>query len=139
MAFRFAALVPFIALPTATPVLAATGPVPEVGGSLVQLVFSLALVVALIFASLWLLKRLSAPRGRAAGLLRVVAGTAVGGRERVVVLEIGETWLVLGVAPGHVSALAEVPRQAAPVAPNDGSPRDFPGWLRHVLERRHAP
>ena len=60
-------------------------------------------------------KRLSAPRGDAAGLLRIVAGTAVGPRERVVVVEVGDTWLVLGVAPGQVSALAEIPR-ARPAA-----------------------
>jgi flagellar protein FliO/FliZ len=56
--------------------------------------------LVLLVGSLWLLKRLTAVRGPASGMMRVVAATAVGGRERVVILEVGSTWLVLGVAPG---------------------------------------
>ena len=81
----------------------------DLGGSMWQMFFGLALVLALMVGSLWILKKLVAPRGENAGLLRVVAGTAVGARERVVIVEVGSTWLVLGVAPGRVSALAEVP------------------------------
>jgi flagellar protein FliO/FliZ len=93
-----------------------------------QMFFGLALVLALMVGSLWILKKLVAPRGENAGLLRVVAGTAVGARERVVIVEVGSTWLVLGVAPGRVSALAEVPRQAggppqaAAPSPGEGFP-----------------
>ena len=87
---------------------------PSVSGSLLQMFFSLIGILALLFACLWLLKKLTPQRGAAAGLLRVVAATAVGTRERVVIVEVGSTWLVLGVASGQVSALAEIPRQ--PVA-----------------------
>jgi flagellar protein FliO/FliZ len=117
---------------------AQAAPAQDLGGSVFQLFFGLAAVIALLLGSLWLLKRLSAPRGEAAGLMRVVAGTAVGARERVVVLEVGGTWLVLGVAPGRVSALAELPRGTLPAAPADES-RDFAGRLRQMFERRHAP
>ncbi|MBI5783983.1 MAG: flagellar biosynthetic protein FliO [Rhodocyclales bacterium] len=113
-------------------------PPAELGGSIVQLVLGLAVVIALLFASLWLLKRISAPRGEAAGLIRVVAGTAIGPRERVVILEVGGTWMVLGVAPGQVSALAEIPRinPAAPSTPPP--PGNLPGWLQRIVDRRHA-
>ncbi|HTY98374.1 MAG TPA: flagellar biosynthetic protein FliO [Rhodocyclaceae bacterium] len=131
----------FVLLPAILPAAlaraeAAAAPAPEFGVGLAQLLLSLGLVVALIFGSLWLLKRLSAPRGTASGLLRVVAGTAVGTRERVVVLEVGSTWLILGVAPGRVTALAEVPRQAVP--PDQPPGADFAGWLRQMIERRNA-
>jgi flagellar protein FliO/FliZ len=115
----------------------AAQPAADVGGSIVQLLLGLAVVIALLFASLWFLKRLSAPRGEAAGLIRVVAGTAVGPRERVVVLEVGGTWMVLGVAPGQVSALAEIPRNSIPNPPAR-PPQDFAGWLRRRLNRAHA-
>jgi flagellar protein FliO/FliZ len=114
-------------------------PSQDVGGSLFQLLFGLVVVVALLFASLWLLKRLAAPRGEAAGLLRVVAGAAVGTRERVVIVEIGPTWLVLGVAPGSVTALAEVPRSSLPPAAEAPPAKDFAGRLSQILNRRHAP
>jgi flagellar protein FliO/FliZ len=116
----------------------AGAPTADLGGSIVQLVLGLAVVIALLFASLWLLKRISAPRGEAAGLIRVVAGTAVGPRERVVILEVGGTWMVLGVAPGQVSALAEIPRinlDPGTAAPPTGG---FPYWLQRIVDRRHA-
>lgn len=103
-----------------------------------QLGLSLIVVLALLVGSLWVLKRLSAPRGQAAGLMRVVAGQAVGTRERVVILEVGATWLVLGVAPGRVSALAEIPRQELPPAPAGTHGADFAGWLKQMVDRRHA-
>ena len=136
MALRPASIILLLAL-FAGPAAAADGsPAPDLGVGLAQLLLSLGLVVALIFGSLWLLKRLSAPRGTASGLLRVVAGTAVGTRERVVVLEVGSTWLILGVAPGRVTALAEVPRQVVPADQPPGA--DFAGWLRQMIERRNA-
>lgn len=118
---------------------AQAAPAQDLGGGVFQLLFGLAAVLALLFASLWLLKRLSAPRGEAAGLLRIVAGTAVGARERVVVVDVGGTWLVLGVAPGRVSALAELPRGTIPEAPKPAEGGDFPARLRQIFDRRHAP
>lgn len=116
----------------------AAAPAPDLGGNFFQLLFGLAVVIALLFASLWLLKRLSAPRGEAAGLMRVVAGTAVGARERVVVLEVAETWLVVGVAPGHVTALAEIPRGNLPPVPGPAEAKDFSGRLKQLLDRDNA-
>lgn len=117
----------------------AAAPVAELGGGLWQLLFGLVIVLALMVGSLWVLKKLVAPRGDGAGLLRVVAGIAVGTRERVVIVEVGSTWLVLGVAPGRVSALAEIPRQAtaAPRASPDEPPGPrFQDWLRKLTPGR---
>ena len=110
---------------------------PELGSSVAQMLVGLGVVLALVFASLYLLKRLSAPRGAAAGLLRIVAATSVGPRERVVVLEIGETWLVLGTAPGSVTSLMQLSRQDLPAA-DSGAGKDFAGWLKQISERRHG-
>jgi flagellar protein FliO/FliZ len=109
---------------------------PTVSASLVQMFLGLGGVLALLVGSLWLLKKLTAPRGAAAGLMRVVAATAVGGRERVVIVEVGSTWLVLGVAPGHVSALAEIPRQPVPEPPPGAATAAVPGWLQQLMQRR---
>lgn len=117
----------------------AAPPAAEYGGSILQVIVSLIVVVLLLFGSLYALKRLAAPRGTAAGMLRVVAGTAVGSHERVVVVEIADTWLVLGVATGSVSALHQLPRQTLPTNNEtaDGG-KDFAGWLKQVVDRRNA-
>lgn len=70
-----------------------------------QMAGGLLLVLAIIWGLTWLLKRFSLIPAAAAGTLKVVAATGVGQRERVVVVEIDNTWLVLGVAPGHVTKL----------------------------------
>ncbi|MNN99031.1 Flagellar protein FliO [compost metagenome] len=46
----------------------------------------------------------------------------LGPRERVVIVEVADTWLVLGVAPGQVSKLHELPAPAAEVAPAAAAP-----------------
>ena len=111
----------------------------DLGGSVLQMLLGLGVVLLLVVGSMFLLKRLAAPRGAAAGLLRVVAATAVGTRERVVVVELGETWLVLGVAPGRVTSLSQLPRQGSSAAVLPEPPgRDFAGWLKQVMDRRNA-
>jgi flagellar protein FliO/FliZ len=114
----------------------AASTIPDLGTSALQMVFGLIAVLAILLAALWLLKRISQPQGAAAGLLRVVAGIAVGSRERVVILELGNSWLVLGIAPGHISTLAEIPRQEVPTSPATPTGKDFSAWLKQTIERR---
>lgn len=108
-------------------------------GSLTQVVLGLVVVLALVLGAARLARRFSSVPGlTAAGGLRVVGGAAVGQRERVVVVELGETWLVLGVAPGHVNALHTMAKSALP-ATTPASPAgegSFAFWLRKVTERR---
>ncbi len=135
MPFRRFAILSAALLPTVAD--AEIAAPPDLGSSVFSMIFGLAVVLALLFASLWLLKRLSAPRGQAAGLMRVVAGTAVGTRERVVVLEVAGTWLVLGVAPGRITALAQMPREDLPVEPEPGRAGNFASRLKQIIDR-HA-
>lgn len=129
----------FFCLMLASAAWAGDAAVPDAGGSIGQMLLGLAAVLAMLVGSLWLLKRLTLPRGPSAGLMRVVAGTVVGPRERVVLLEVGSSWLVLGVAPGAVSMLAEVPRQDMPPGPTGETGKDFAHWLKRITERRHGP
>ena len=111
--------------PAAVPVVAS--------GQLTSLILSTLVVVALIIGVAWLLKRVAPQRYARNDTLRVVAGAAVGQRERVVVVELGTTWLVLGVAPGRVNLLHQLPRAEQP-APAAGAlekahPLVFAHWL----------
>lgn len=129
-------LVPAIAwlLPVAEATAQVAAP-PTMSGNLVQMLLGLVGILALLVGSLWLLKKLTQQRGAAAGLMRIVAATPVGGRERVVIVEVGTTWLVLGVAPGRVSALAEIPRQPLPPAAPAGTAAAMPAWLEQLMRK----
>ncbi|MBV2132260.1 flagellar biosynthetic protein FliO [Pseudomonas sp. MAP12] len=82
---------------------------------------ALLLVIGLILLCSWLLRRLSAGQRLAGQPLKVLGSTALGQRERVVIVEVAGTWLVLGVAPGQISKLHELP------APPTESMTDDPG------------
>lgn len=96
--------------------------------AVVQMLGALGLVLAALFGALWLLRRLSGGRLAGGSPFRTVGGVAVGSRERVVLLEIGEHWLVVGVAPGSVTGIATLPRgdigstdTAKPATPDFGA------------------
>lgn len=100
---------------------------PAVGASgLLQAGLGMVLVLGLIFLCAWLARRFGLPRFGGSALVKVVGSAMVGQRERVVVVEVGETWLVLGVTASQVNALHSLPAQAlaaasAPPAAHGGS------------------
>jgi flagellar protein FliO/FliZ len=63
------------------------------------------LVLGLIVAIAWVLKRSARFQTAAGGGLRILGGLSMGTRERVVLLQVGETQLLVGVAPGRVQTL----------------------------------
>ncbi len=65
----------------------------------------LGLVLVLILVCLWLLQRLGRWNAPAGGQIRVLGGVSLGSRERLLVVEVGQTQLILGVAPGRVQTL----------------------------------
>ncbi len=116
---------------------AATESAPSAGAQLLRLVAGLIFVLALVFVLSRLLPRLGG-RGLTGGRgFRVVASLPVGQRERVVLLEVGNRQVMLGVAPGRVNTLhvLDEPVQApadlrADVADQSGS------WLSRTLGGR---
>jgi flagellar protein FliO/FliZ len=116
-------------------------------GGMLQFAFGLAMVLGLIVAAGWFAKRFKIGP-TASGLVKVIAGAAVGQRERVVVVEVGDTWMVLGVAAGRVNALHTMPRgtvsavavPASAPAPTHpmALPAGFAGWLKQTMEKRRG-
>ena len=72
---------------------------------LMKLTGGLIVVVAAIFCFAWLLKRLKLTQHSQHGLLKVVAGLPLGTRERIIVLQVGEEQLLLGLSPGRIEKL----------------------------------
>ncbi len=113
-------------------------PSPVTFSGLLQVLLGLALVLASIVATGWLLRRIG-PSQSAGGLLRVVGGVMVGPRERLVVVEVGEQWLILGVAAGSVSLLQAVPRGTAGTLPSAAGQSFDPAWLKRLLAGGRSP
>ena len=116
-------------------------PVSAVGsGSILQIMFSLLLVLAAIVLVAWLLKRMNITRQGTGDHLKVIGGVAVGQRERVVLVEIENTWLVIGVGPGQIRTLHTLPKSALSNAGIADTPQTIPfnTWLKKFIEKRDA-
>ncbi len=78
---------------------------PLDGGSLANTAVGLLLVLALIVGLAWLLRRMGHLPVANKGLVRIIGGVSLGPRERAVLLSVGQTRLLVGVAPGRVQTL----------------------------------
>lgn len=79
---------------------------PVVGiGDALQVFLALLFVVFMIVVTAWFIRRFSGATLSRNGALRLLSGISVGQRERVVLVQVGEVQLVLGVAPGEVRTL----------------------------------
>lgn len=118
----------------------AVSPTPAVSaaGSLLQVFIGLVAVLLLIAATAWVAKRFGVTRGGASNVLQVISSASVGARERVVVVEVGESWLVVGVAPGSVNALMTLPRGQVPSPTAPTLNASFAAGLQNLIEKRRG-
>jgi flagellar protein FliO/FliZ len=132
-------------------VTATSSPTPgPTAGSMLQVLTGLIAVLGLLAAGAWLLRRVNISKGSSGANIKIVGGVSVGTRERVLVVEVAGQWIVVGVAPGRVNALASLPKQdmsataaaattAATIATADAPPaRNFSSWLAHIIEKRNG-
>lgn len=113
---------------------------------LLQVLVGLFFVLAAVAGAAWLLRRMAPGQTTAGGVMKVVGAMAVGPKERVVLVEVGDTWLVLGVAPGQVNALHALPKQVVPGGAVPGMSPLFSDWLKRAMDKQfnrkgatHAP
>ena len=116
-------MAPSVALSTAastSPPSAAAAALPGLG----QTALSLIVVLGLIFALAWVLKRLQGVRTGGPANLRIHGGLQVGAKEKVLLIEAGGTHLLIGVSASGVSTLhvyPEAPAMAVAEVPSAGS------------------
>lgn len=107
---------------------------------LVKLVVSLLLVIGLMFLVVWLLKRTGRFDGRAGRYpMRVLTQMSIGQRERVILIEVGDRQMLLGVAGGCVEPLGWVDPPISPdqdLAQTAAGQTAFGQLLQRQLDRR---
>jgi flagellar protein FliO/FliZ len=112
-------------------------------GSLLQTILALVLVLGLLLGLAWFMKRYGPRAMGASANVRLVGALNIGGRERIMVVEVGDQWIVVGASPGRVNALATMPRQegvepAATLAGHAPSAGSFGDWLKYTIDKRNA-
>lgn len=106
-------------------------------GSAVQLVLGLFLVLLMIVASAWLVKRLSRWQGGHTDQLKVVGGLAIGARERIVLLQVGEQQLLVGITPGNIRTL-HVLEEPLPVSDGKGTSEPLAAKFATILNKQRS-
>jgi flagellar protein FliO/FliZ len=131
------------ATPQPNPPVTMPAPAGPSVGNLLQTILALLFVLAIMGGLAWFMKRYG-PRvtGNSANL-RVVGAISLGGRERVMVIEVGDQWIVVGASPGRINALATMPKQegvepSAALAANMPSASGFADWLKQTIDKRNA-
>ncbi len=72
---------------------------------LMQLISGMIVVLLSIVVLAWFAKRMNRFKTSSDGALHILGGISMGARERVVLVQIGEEQLLLGVAPGRINTL----------------------------------
>ncbi|PLY47517.1 flagellar biosynthetic protein FliO [Janthinobacterium sp. ROICE36] len=112
-------------------------------GSLLQTILALVFVLALLIGLAWCMKRYGPKVMGGNNKMRVVSSLNLGGRERIVLVEVADQWIVVGASPGRINALATMPRQEGELpqlvtAQNGPAAANFSEWLKQTIEKRNG-
>jgi len=114
---------------------------PGMAANLFQVLFGLLVVLSVLGGIVWLLKRFpSVTRTFATNTIKIVSGVSVGPRERILIIEIADQWIVVGVAPGRINTLATLPRGETH-ATADATALKTPNlaaWIKQAVNRRNG-
>jgi flagellar protein FliO/FliZ len=134
---------PAAALPAMPPGAPMTMAPTSSAGSLLQTIFALVFVLALLIGLAWFMKRYGPKVMGGNNKMRVVSSLNLGGRERIVLVEVADQWIVVGASPGRINALATMPRQEGELpqlatAQNGPAAANFSEWLKQTIEKRNG-
>lgn len=121
--------------PVSTPAIVHASSTPSLitgsaGAQLMQLLLGLVLVVGLIFLLAWLVRRVQQVGPRANQAIRLVSSQALGPRDRLVLVQVGEEQILLGLTPGRITPLHVL---SQPVYAADSQPAQ-PEFAQRLLE-----
>ncbi|MFS9379564.1 flagellar biosynthetic protein FliO [Citrobacter sp. ANG330] len=106
------------------------------GSPLMQVSGALLGIILLILAAAWIIKRLGfAPKGSHARGLNVSASTSLGPRERVVIVDVEDARLVLGVTASNINVLHTLPPASVVPEETPPAPADFQDMMKRLLKR----
>jgi len=107
-------------------------------GFLLEGLVGLLIVLGLMAGTFWFIKRFQSSRMMPGIKMKVVGGMVIGSRERIMVVEIAEQWLVIGVTPMQINILTTMPRQDDPNQwMSEGNAKSFSEYLKRTVTRNH--
>jgi flagellar protein FliO/FliZ len=119
---------------------AAAAPVVSSGvaGQLTQLVFGLLLVLGLIFFLAWLLRRVqqAGPAGKGQ-VIELIGSRALGPRDRLMLVQVGNEQILLGLSPGTITALHVLKEPVQVPSTTEKNTPEFAQRLMELMGKDH--
>ena len=112
-----------------TPVLASSG---NLSAQLGQMLLGLLLVIGLIFVLAWLLRRVQQIGPRGNQVIKLLASQALGPRERLVLVQVGNEQVLLGLSAGRITPL-HVMKEPVHLADAEPATPEFAQRLMELL------
>ncbi len=104
-----------------------------IGGQLTQLVLGLLLVLGLIFALAWLLRRVQHAGPRQGQMIELISTRALGARDRLVLVQVGNEQILLGLTPGRITPLHVLKEPVTVPGPTEQATPEFAKRLMELL------
>ena len=104
---------------------------PDTLGTILSLGLGLVAVVAVIYGCAWIIRRMNGMTGMNNNAIKVVSVLAIGARERIALVEVGQQQILLGITPSTIRTL-HVFDQPVVDAGNAGS-SDFARKLQSMI------
>lgn len=111
-------------------------PAASTGSPLVQVSGALTAIIIFILLAAWVAKRFGfAPKTGSSKEMKVSASCSVGPRERVVIVDVQDARLVLGVTAGQITHLHTLPAATVNEPVPTAAPADFQSLMKNLLKR----
>jgi len=109
----------------------------DVSGSMLKVTIGLLFVVFAIFGSAWFLRRFGNVSTVSSQSLRIIGGLNIGSREKVLLLQVGEQQVLVGVTSSSIQTL-HVLENPVSVAGVDTTGESFSTKLNQAIKQWKA-
>ncbi|HEC28917.1 MAG TPA: flagellar biosynthetic protein FliO [Gammaproteobacteria bacterium] len=134
--FNLTMSVAFAAEEKTKKVIASSRSAIEGGQSVTEVALALALIIAVIFLMAWSVRRLGGAAFKANSELKVIGGLSMGARERIVLIQVGDEQLLLGVAPGRIQSLHVLNKPIQGCNSAETSTEGFADKLKFIIQKK---
>jgi flagellar protein FliO/FliZ len=111
--------------------------IPSATAGLQQSLIGLLIVLAVIAALAWLMRRIPGRGLGSARHLKVVDQLTFGGKERLSLVEVADTWLVIGITPTQLNTLHVMPKSVSlPADPDISAGQQFSRLFDMIRSRK---
>ena len=113
--------------------------IPTTGVGLQQSLLGLLVVLGLIVGLAWVTRRVRGHTSRSTQQIKIVAQLAVGAKERISLIELEDTWILVGITQTQLNALHVMPKAATTTNTNTTGNQPFAALFDSMRARNpHA-